>query len=82
LFPALEVVGGALTVIVTEETEGGQEPLVIVQRSTLIPTLNPVTVELGALTEVIVPPPDTTVHEPVPTVGVFAASVVVAAQIV
>ena len=44
------------------------------------PTPNPVTPDVGELGEVIVPDPLTRVHNPVPVVGVFPASVAVVPQ--
>jgi hypothetical protein len=81
LGPAFAEVGGAFTVIVTLETDGGQEPLVIVHLKTFCPADNPVTVVLGKFGLLIVPLPETTVHEPVPTVGVLAERVTVCVQI-
>ena len=61
--------------MVTSSTDEGHVPFVIVQRKTFVPTLNPVTPELGELGERIVPVPVTNVHVPVPVDGVFPASV-------
>jgi hypothetical protein len=82
LDPALEVLGAATPVIVTVEEEGGQGALEIVHWNTLGPTPNPVTPEFGEDGVVIVPAPLTSVHAPVPAVGVFPASVAVVPQTV
>ena len=52
---------------------GGQDPLVIVQINTFVPTFNPVTAEVSEVGVVIVPEPVNKVHIPVPTTGVFPA---------
>ena len=62
--------------------DDGHVPLLIVQTNVLVPTDNPVTPEVGELGVVTVALPAMTVHVPVPTVGVFPASVVVVAQTV
>jgi hypothetical protein len=72
---ALTVVALPLLVIVTLSEEGGQAPLAIVQRSTFAPALNPVTVVFGSFEFANEPEPLTTLHVPIPTVGVFAAKV-------
>ena len=65
--------------VLTEEdaAQGGFE---IVHSKIFGPTPNPVTPEVGDVGEVIVPAPLTSVHNPVPVVGVFPASVAVVAQ--
>jgi hypothetical protein len=78
--PAAAVVGAGSRSIVTSSKEGGQVPFVIVQRNTFVPTLSPVTPELGEVGETSVPVPETSVHVPVPTDGVFPARVVLPAQ--
>jgi hypothetical protein len=67
-------------VIVTSSDDGGHVPFEMVQRKTFAPTPNAVTPELGEPGDVIVPVPETSVHVPVPVVGVFPASVVDDAQ--
>jgi len=79
--PALAIVGAGLIVIVTFELEGVHGELEIVQAKTFVPIARPVMVELGKVGEVIVPLPETSVHNPVPTVGVLAAIVVVGDEI-
>ena len=59
-----------------------QVPFVIVHTKVFTPVVNPVTPLVGELGVVTVAVPAVTVHSPVPTVGVFAASVAVAEQIV
>ena len=59
-----------------------QVPLLIVHTKVLTPVVKPVTPLLGSFAVVTAPVPAITVHAPVPMVGVFAASVAVAAQIV
>ena len=77
--PALAVVGGWLMVTVTLAVLGVQAPLLMVQRSTTGP-VPPVCVKvelpLAALLKVPVPPL-TTLHAPVPLVGVLPPRLVV-----
>ena len=61
---------------------GAQVPLLIVQMKVFTPVVNPVTPLVGELGVVTVAVPAVTVHTPVPIIGVFAASVAVALQIV
>jgi len=61
--------------MVTSSNEGAQAPLVIVQRSTFAPLLNPLTLVFGSFALAKVPDPLTTLQVPVPTPGVFAAKV-------
>jgi hypothetical protein len=76
--PALDVVGDSSTLIVTSLVEGGQTPLLIVHLNTeLLPIVKPVTPEVGEAGVVTEAEPDTTDQAPVPTVGVFPASVAV-----
>ena len=49
----------------------------MVHTKVLVPTLNPVIPEVGEVGVVSVAEPTTTVHKPVPTVGVFPASVAI-----
>ena len=56
--------------------EGAHTPLLIVHLNMLGPYPKPVTPEAGLFGVVIVPVPLTSVHRPVPTVGVFPANVV------
>jgi hypothetical protein len=82
LEPALEAVGAATPVIVTVEEEAVQGELLMVHWKTLAPTPNPVTPDVAEEGVVIVPVPETSVHKPVPVVGVFPASVAVVPQTV
>jgi hypothetical protein len=82
LGPAAAVVGTGSRVIVTSSNDGGHVPFEMVQRKTFAPTLNPVTPDVGEFGEAIVPVPETSVHTPVPVVGVFPASEADEAQIV
>ena len=52
--------------------EAGQIPLLIVHIKILCPGVNPLTLVLLELADVTVPAPETIVHVPVPTVGLFA----------
>ena len=61
---------------------GVQVPLLIVHTKVFTPVLNPVTPLVGLVGVVTTPVPALTVHAPVPVVGLFAASVAVAEQIV
>ena len=61
---------------------GAQVPFVIVQVKVFTPVVNPVIPEFGSVGLVTVAVPAVTVHAPVPTTGVLAASVAVLAQIV
>ena len=57
-------------------------PLLIVHTNVFTPVVKPVTPDVGDVGTVTTPVPAVTVHAPVPTVGVFAASVAVAEHIV
>ena len=61
---------------------GVQVPFVIVHTNVFTPVVKPVTPDVGELGVVTVAVPAVTVHAPVPVVGVFAANVAVAEQIV
>jgi len=69
--PALAIVGGASALIVTVSVEAGQEPLTMVHTNLLFPMARPVTEEVGELMEVMVPPPETSDHVPVPFTAIF-----------
>jgi hypothetical protein len=63
-------------VSITSSVLDVQVPLLIVHRRVaVLPAGTPVIPELGAEGDVIVAVPETTDHEPLPTVGVFAAIV-------
>jgi hypothetical protein len=70
--PALDVVGISLTIIATVDEEGEQGAFEIVQAKTFVPNGKPVIEVEGDNELVIVPPPETNVHAPVPTVAVLA----------
>ena len=59
----------------TRSDEDGHEPLLMVHIKVLVPTLKPVTVEVGELGVVMVPLPAIKVHKPVPVTGVLPAKV-------
>jgi len=78
--PALETVGETSPIMVTVLADVGHTPLEIVHTKLFVPLLNPVTVlfgEAGFVTEDV---PVTTVHKPVPVIGVLALSVAVLAH--
>lgn len=66
--------------IVMSSVEEAHIPFEMVHRNVFTPTLNPVTPDVGEDGVVTVAAPVITVHIPVPTSGVFAASVAVVAQ--
>lgn len=74
--------GPPVFVMVTVLVEAAQGGLSIVHINTFAPTPNPVTVLVGDPGVVIVPAPLTSVHVPVPDVGVFPANVVPVLQMV
>jgi hypothetical protein len=78
--PALATVGAAFLVIITVSVVEEHGGLLIVQTNTVEPTPSPVTPDVGDEGVVTDPVPLTTVQVPVPTVGVFPASVAVVAQ--
>ena len=80
--PAVEIVGGTSLIIVTVDVDGGHVPLDIVHWNEFAPNANPVITEVGEEGVVTIPLPETSVHTPVPTVGVFPAKVAVEAQTV
>ena len=80
--PALATVGKLSRIIATVEVDGGHTPLDMVHCRTCVPVLIPVNPEAGEVGVVITSDPETKVQEPVPTAGVFPASVAVVAQTV
>jgi hypothetical protein len=80
--PALAVVGDSSLVMFTVSLVVVQTPLLIIHSNEFSPTLSPVTPEAGSPGVVTDAPPAIVVHVPVPTAGVFPASVVVAEQTV
>jgi hypothetical protein len=76
--PPAEAVGWALTEITTSSVDGVQGAFEIVHLRVAVPPMTrPVTPEVGDEGVVTIAVPDTTDQAPVPTEGVFAASVVV-----
>ena len=61
---------------------GVQVPLLMVHTKVFTPVLKPVTPLVGEAGVVTVAVPAVTVHNPVPTTGVFAAKVAVGLQMV
>lgn len=79
--PALAVVGGATRVTVTSSVVGAQGVLEMVQRRVYVVPATPV--KLVDADEALLndpPVPETTVHAPVPAVGVFAVMATVVPQ--
>ena len=68
--------------MVTVEVEGEQGGFEIVHSKTFGPTPSPVKPDIGDVGVVIVPVPLTSVHNPVPTAGMFPANVAVVEQTV
>jgi len=67
------MLGGAIPVIVTFETELTHGEFEIVHAKTLAPLPKPPIAVLGKVGEIIVPLPETNVHNPLPTKGVLPA---------
>jgi hypothetical protein len=78
--PALDAVGASTPVIVTWAKLGEQGLLEIVHWKTFGPAPNPLTAELGNAALAIIPLPLTSVHTPVPTIGVFPLRVALVPQ--
>jgi len=78
--PAAAVVGLSLLVMLISSDVAVQGALLMVQRNTFVPTPKPVIPEVGELEVVIVPAPETSVHDPAPTVAVLPARVAVVAH--
>ena len=79
--PTVDIVGISSTYNVTLETEARHGALEIVHSKIFVPKPKPVIVVFGEVGLVIVPLPETKVHNPVPTVGVLAVMVVVGEDI-
>jgi hypothetical protein len=80
--PAAAVVGAADLVITTSSVDGVHPAPLIVHLKVAEPTTKPVTPDVGLVGVVTVAVPDTTVHEPVPLVGVLPANVAIVAHTV
>ena len=77
--PAAEAEGSSQAATLTSSASE-QDPLVTVHLNTVVaPIVKPVTPEVGEAGVVATPVPETVVHSPVPTTGVFPAKVVVVA---
>ena len=66
--------------MLTLSNEEVQVPFEIVHRKVFTPTLNPVTPDVAEDGLIIVAEPDITVHTPVPTTGLFPATVALVSQ--
>jgi hypothetical protein len=75
--PATATEGKESTLIVTVDEDDGQTPLEIVHLKMLLPAGNPFMFVVAEAGLPIVPPPEATVHKPVPTAGTFASSIAV-----
>lgn len=74
--PAEAVDGAELKTIVRSSSEGVHAPFVVVHRNVYVVPVTPVNGEVGLAGSPNTPPePETTDHAPLPTEGVFAASV-------
>ena len=72
------MVGGEATLITTSSLDTVQDPLDIVHLKVAVPpTTKPVNPLVGEEAVVMVAVPDTTVHAPVPVLGVLPAKVAV-----
>ena len=80
-FPALAVVGGVLTVIVTTAESGSQPADVTTQLSTVLPGVRPVMDVVLDASSVKTPEPLRIFQFPIPLVGKIAASSVESLQI-
>jgi hypothetical protein len=79
--PAFGVTAAWSTVIVTEDTDDGQVPFEIVQVKTFAPVDNPETEVVAEAVLLKIPVPEVIVQMPLPIIGVFAAKLVLVAQI-
>ena len=71
--PAFETVGISFTMMAIVAEDAAQGRFEIVHAKTFVPKAKPVIDVFGKVGFVIVPEPETKVHKPVPTTGVFAA---------
>ncbi len=69
------LLAGSTIIVIVEEVLEQVPALVIVHSKIFVPSVKPVTVELGLVDVVITPPPVNTLQVPVPVVGVLAAKV-------
>ncbi len=72
------MVAGAATFMITLSLDAVHGLLEIVHTKVALPVVKPLTPDNGSFGSVIVAVPDTTLHTPVPTVGVLPARVVTA----
>ena len=79
--PAFATVGTSSIIIATVDVEEAQGKFEISHWKIFVPTASPVMFVVGENGLVIVPLPETNVHKPVPTVGVFAVIAVVGEEI-
>jgi hypothetical protein len=82
LLPAFAVAGKSSREMRTVAVEAGHTPFTIDQRRMFVPTDKLVTVDELSVVLLTTLPPLNTVHDPLPTVGMFPLRVVVVAQIV
>lgn len=73
--PALAVVGLSALVILTESADGVQLPFEMRHSNLFVPALSPVMVVFSRVESANIAVPDSTVHLPMPEVGVLPASV-------
>jgi hypothetical protein len=71
-----------LRVIVIVDVAAGQIPLVTVHKREFDPTLRASTCVIGLVDKTTEPPPESTVHDPLPTLGVRAAKLAIEMQTV
>ena len=72
LLPVFAIDGTSFTIIDIVDELGAQGAFEIVQTKTFVPNPNPVILVLGEFGLIIVPLPEISVHNPVPTAGEFA----------
>ena len=69
--PAFAIVGTSSVWMLIVAVELAQTPFAMLHCNIVVPTVNPVIVELGLFGEVTTPLPDNTLQVPTPTNGVF-----------